>query len=129
VQRRRQIGRTLGWANLAQWLAILLVAVVCNHLGRVDLIVPLVTGVVGFHLFPLGRVLRSSLHIVTGIAFLAWAAACLLGLPAGRWPSTGALGTGCILWAAAAATLARTRELPAAARRAARGQEALRTKE
>ena len=77
-----------------------------------------ITAIVGLHMFPLARLFRYPLHNLTGGLLVAWAAVSVALVPVAEMQGTTALGTGMILWASAALTLAialRASQQPAAA--------------
>jgi hypothetical protein len=59
----------------------------------------------------MARLFRYPLHNLTGGLLVAWAAASAAFVPADQLQSISALGTGMILWASAAVTLARNIQL------------------
>jgi hypothetical protein len=100
------VGRAFGWVNAVQWIAV---GVVAFTLGRMhlDAYTPsAVAGIIGLHMFPLARLFRYPLHYLTGALLVVWAVASGVFLPVSEMQGTAALGTGIILWASAAVTLA-----------------------
>jgi len=99
-------GRAFMWINAIQWIAVFIVAFSFARFRIDAYTTSAITAIVGLHLFPLARLFRYPLHYLTGTLLLAWAAASAALLPVAEMQGTTALGTGAILWASAAVTLA-----------------------
>ena len=102
-----RVGRAFAWITAIEWAAVAAVAFACARLHWDPYLPSAVTVIVGLHLYPLARLFRNPLHYVTGTVLLVWAFAGAAAVPADRLQGIVALGTGAILWAAAAVTLAR----------------------
>jgi len=99
------MGRAFSWINAIQWIAVCIAAFSLAKLHLSVYVMNAITAIVGLHMFPLARLFRYPLHYLTGTALVAWSAASVLVAPADQLQSTTALGTGIILWLAAAVTL------------------------
>jgi hypothetical protein len=100
------IGRAFGWINAIQWTAVAIVAFAFARLHIDAYTTSAITAIVGLHMFPLARLFRYPLHYLTGAVLVSWAGASSAFVPVAEMQGTAALGTGFILWASAAATLA-----------------------
>ena len=99
------VGRAFGKVNAVQWIAVAAVAFAFSRL-HLDAYVPsAITAIVGLHMFPLARLFRYPMHNATGAALVAWAAFSAAVVPAEKMQGVAAMGTGLILWLAAALTL------------------------
>jgi hypothetical protein len=99
------IGKTFNRVNAAQWIAVFLVAFTFARLHMDAYLLSAITAIVGVHLFPLARLFRRKLHLVTGFAMVLWASITVLFVPVESMQSVTAIGTGMILWASAAISL------------------------
>jgi hypothetical protein len=106
VQDDPSMGRAFGWINAIQWTAVFIVAFSFAKFHIDAYTTSAITAIAGLHLFPLARLFRYPLHYLTGALLVAWAVASAALLPVPEMQGTTALGTGVILWASAAATLA-----------------------
>jgi len=97
--------RAFVWINAIQWTAIAVVAFSFARLHIDAFVICAITAIIGLHMFPLARLFRYPVHNITGTALVLWAAGSALYLPTAQMQGTTALGTGCILWLSAAATL------------------------
>ena len=77
----RRIGRLIGLASFAEVLAIVAGVRLLAHVGRPDLIVCLIAGVVGLHFLPLARWMPMPRYYLSGLTFVVAACAGVL-LPA-----------------------------------------------
>jgi hypothetical protein len=114
----RARGRAFAWINAIQWTAVAIVAFTFAKFHIDAYVMSAITAIVGLHMFPLARLFRYPLHNLTGGILMAWAAASVALVPVAEMQGTTALGTGIILWASAALTLAialRASQQPAAA--------------
>ena len=100
-----EVSRTFRRVNIAQWLAIAVVAFAFDRLHFDAYVVSAMTAIVGLHLFPLARLFRYPMHHATAIALVLWAGIGLLVVPADQLQGTTAIGTGTILWVSAAISL------------------------
>jgi hypothetical protein len=98
--------RVFIWTNMAQWAAISVVMFSFARLRIDAYLFCAVSAIVGLHLLPLARVLRYPMHYATGGLLIVWAALSAWLAPIDRMQGATTLGTGCILWASAAVTLA-----------------------
>jgi len=105
VARDPAIGRTFGRINAAQWIAGGLVAFSLARLHLDAYIPSAITAIVGIHLFPLAKLFRRKLHLVTGVVMVLWASLTVLAVPVEHMQGITAMGTGIILWASAAFSL------------------------
>lgn len=87
--------------NAGQWVLIFVVANVLNHIGRSELILPMIIFVVGAHFLPLAWLFVTRAHAVTGLALMGWSVAYSLWPGLGPASAIGALGAGLVLWLAA----------------------------
>jgi hypothetical protein len=101
-QHSRQFNRI----NIAQWIAISIVAYAFSRVHLDAYIPAVVTVIVGIHLFPLAKLFRYPMHNLTGVALVLWGSASVLAISKENLQGTTALGTGIILWVSAALTLA-----------------------
>ena len=93
----RRIGRLVGLASFAEVVAIVAGVQVLAHLGRPDLIVCLIAGVVGLHFLPLARWMPMPRYYLSGLALVVAAGVGVL-LPADyRIPSVAGAASA-ILW-------------------------------
>ena len=99
------IGRAFSWINAFQWIVVCIAVFTLAKLHLSVYVMNAITAIVGLHMFPLARLFRNKLHYATGTALVAWSAASVLVAPADQLQSTTALGTGVVLWLAAAVTL------------------------
>jgi hypothetical protein len=99
------MGRTFGRVNAAQWIAGAVVAFSFSRLHLDAYIPSAITAIVGIHLFPLAKLFRRKLHLVTGVVMVLWASVTVLAVPVEQLQGITALGTGIILWASAAISL------------------------
>lgn len=99
------VGRRFGWINAIQWIAIFLVFQICAHWHIQDYSLAAVTAIVGLHFFPLASLFRNPTHHATGAMLVVWSVAAVLILPRQSLFSITALGTGLLLWQAAAMAL------------------------
>jgi hypothetical protein len=99
------IARTFKWVNIVQWVAVGVVAFTLAKLRLDAYVMSAITAIVGIHLFPLARVFRYPMHYVNGAVLVAWAGASAVFVPTETMQSVAAMGTGAILWLAAAVTL------------------------
>lgn len=97
--------KAFGRINSIQYVAIGIVAFAFNHFHLDAYTLPAITAIVGLHMFPLAKLFRYPMHIVTGSVLTAWAAGSALCVPTEHLQGISAMGTGIILWASAAATL------------------------
>jgi hypothetical protein len=98
--------RQLFWrVNTIQWAAIVAAVILLNLIHKGNFLVPVITFIVGMHLFPLAKVFRYPAHNVTGTLLTAWATVLAATLPESMLPSVGAVGTAAILLGSAAYTL------------------------
>jgi hypothetical protein len=100
------VGRAFGKVNAAQWIAIAVVVLVLAWLHLSDYVMCAITAIVGLHMFPLARLFRYPPHYATGTLLVAWAVASAVIAPRNQVQGIAALGTGVILWLAAAIMLA-----------------------
>jgi hypothetical protein len=91
--------------NIIQWTGVVAAVILLNIFHLREFIVPAIATIVGFHLFPLARVFRYSVHYVTGTLLVLWSVGVVLAVPREKLPSLGALGTATILLVSAAYTL------------------------
>jgi hypothetical protein len=99
-------GRAFMGINAIQWIAVFIVAFSFARFHIDAYTTSAITAIAGLHLFPLARLFHYPLHYLTGALLVAWAAASAVLLPVAQMQGTTALGTGAILWASAAVTLA-----------------------
>jgi len=99
------MGRAFGWINAIQWIAICAVAVSFAKLHIDAYVMNAIAGIVGLHMFPLGRLFRYPMHYLTGILLVTWAGASIFLVPAEQLQGVACLGTGAILWLSAGITL------------------------
>ena len=97
--------RKFNCINIAQWIAVAIVAFSFVRLHIDAYVMCGITAVVGLHFFPLARLFRYALHYVTGSVLVTWAATSAILVPAEHLQGTSALGTGIILWVSAFTTL------------------------
>lgn len=100
-----KMGRAFGMINAIQWIAVAVAAFTFARLHIDAYVMGAITAIVGLHMFPLARLFRYPMHYVTGGVLLAWAAASCLLFSQDAMQGSTALGTGVILWLAAAVTL------------------------
>jgi hypothetical protein len=100
------VSRTFKWVNIAQWIAVAIVAFTLNRLNLDAYALSAITAIVGLHMFPLARVFHYSPHYVTGAVLVAWGVASGVLVPVSQMQGVTALGTGVVLWLSAAVTLA-----------------------
>jgi hypothetical protein len=98
-------GRIFNRINAAQWIAIAVVAFSFARLHLDAYVLSAITAIVGVHLFPLARLFRRKLHLVTGSLLVLWASVTVLAVPVEHMQGITALGTGIILWVSAAISL------------------------
>jgi drug/metabolite transporter (DMT)-like permease len=99
--------RMFYWIDGGQYVAIFLVLTTLNkrHLEVYD--VTAIAAIVAVHLFPLAWVFQNKMHYATGGTLLLWLTGTVFFVPAQQLQGMTALGTGVILWLAAAITLVR----------------------
>lgn len=102
TQEGRRRSRGFRLVNSAQWLVIVVVALVLANTGRGAWIVPAVVFVIGAHFLPLARLFDYPPHYATGSAMMLLAATYPFAAPSGPASSAGCLGAGIILWVSAA---------------------------
>ena len=105
IASEAEIKRTLRRVNTMQWVAIIATIVLLNVMQKVEYLAPVITFIVGMHLFPLATLFRYPAHNVTGSLLVLWAIANTATLSPQMMPSTGALGTATILLGSAAYTI------------------------
>jgi hypothetical protein len=98
-------GRIFAWVNLAQWIAVAIVAVSFARLHIDHYVINAITAIIGLHMLPLARLFRYTPHYLTGAVLVAWAVASMWLAPGENLQSVTAIGTGLLLWLSAAATL------------------------
>ena len=99
------VKRTFHRVNAIQWAAILTAILLLNLLHKVEYLAPVITFIVGMHLFPLATLFRYPAHNATGTLLVLWAIANTAILPPETMPSITALGTAAILLGSAASTI------------------------
>jgi len=87
--------------NVAQWVAIVMVAMLLSTLGHGSLVLPAVIFIIGLHFLPLAWLFGYAPHYVTGLSLMLLAAVYPVASHEGGGSSIGALGAGLILWASA----------------------------
>jgi hypothetical protein len=102
----KKIGRVFGIVNAVQWGAVAVVVFLLARLHLDAYVMSAITLIVGLHMFPLARLFRYKLHYATGAVLVAWGTASCLIFPRDTMQGATSLGTGAILWASAAVTLA-----------------------
>lgn len=102
------VQRTFNRVNAIQWVAAFIAIYTLKRLHLDAYSVSAIAVIVGLHLFPLARTFRNPLHYVTGALLVAWAIGTAALVPIDRLQGATALGTGVILWLAAAVALAAT---------------------
>lgn len=105
AERDRRIGRTFGWVNTIQGIAIFAAVVFFIVFKQPAYIVPAIAIIVGLHLFPLARLFQYHAHYVTGALLVVYSAGTVLLLSKEQIPGFGALGTAIILLGSATYTL------------------------
>jgi hypothetical protein len=93
------------------WIAVFLVFQILPRLGRGDLAIPIVALIVGLHFFPMPPLYRHAANLVTGALMAIWAILCLLLFDGDRRIGFASLGSGFLLWAAAAWALKTANQL------------------
>jgi hypothetical protein len=101
-----RIMKMFHWINAIQWVVCFVLATILGRLHLDAYIVPLISCIVGLHLFPLARLFRYPMHYATGTAMVLWAAGAMIVVPADHVQGITALGAGVILLSSAAVTLA-----------------------
>lgn len=99
------MGRAFGRINAIQWIAVFVVAFTFAKLHLDAYIMSAITLIVGLHMFPLARLFHYSMHNKTGAVLVAWSVLSTFIVPKDHLQGIAALGTGMILWIAAAITL------------------------
>lgn len=99
------MGRAFGRINAIQWIAVFVVAFALAKLHLDAYIMNAITLIVGLHMFPLARLFRYPMHNKTGAVLVAWSILSIFIAPKDNLQGIAALGTGIILWIAAAITL------------------------
>jgi len=107
----RRTGRIVGLASLGEGIAILVGVNLALHLGRSDLIVPIVAFLVGAHFVPLARFLPAPSYYATAIAMMALAVSALV-LPMPLRAAVIGIGCAAILWTTALHIVARLGRKP-----------------
>jgi hypothetical protein len=102
-----EMKRAFHRVNAMQWIAILASVVLFSLLQRQEFLVPVITFIVGLHLFPLARLFHYPAHNVTGSLLVLWAIAVVALFDGSAMPSIGAVGTAAILLGSAAWALVR----------------------
>jgi hypothetical protein len=100
------ISRAFKRVNLAQWIAVFIVASALHWLRLDAYVINAIAAIVGLHMFPLARLFRYPQHYATGAVLVAWAAMSGFLVPVEHLQGVTALGTGMILCLSAAVTLA-----------------------
>ena len=98
-------GRKFNRINIAQWIAVAVVAFSFARLHIDAYVMCGITAIVGLHFLPLARLFHYGMHYVTGSVLVVWAAASAILVPAEHLQGTSALGTGIVLWVSAFTTL------------------------
>ena len=96
------VGRAFAWINAAEWIAVAATAYAFSRWHLNAYLMSAITAIVGLHMFPLGKIFHYTAHYRAGAVMLAWAVASVLLVPVEHLQSVTAIGTGCILWLAAA---------------------------
>ncbi len=91
--------------NGMQWGAIAAAVALLNLIHKGEFLVPVITFIVGMHLYPLAKVFRYPVHNVTATLLVVWATVLAATLPGSMLPSVGAVGTAAILLGSAAYTV------------------------
>jgi hypothetical protein len=91
--------------NSMQWAAIAAAVVLLNLIHKGEFLVPVITFIVGMHLYPLAKLFRYPAHNVTATLLVVWATVLAAMLPGPMLPSVGAVGTAAILLGSAAYTI------------------------
>ncbi|GAA3754207.1 hypothetical protein [Terriglobus aquaticus] len=105
-EQQARIRRIVIAINILEWVAV---ATACAVLMLVHLpeYIPTAAGIiVGLYLYPIAGALRAPLHTATATLLLGWNCVALATLSRWRQVSVGAAGTGGILLASSAVTLA-----------------------
>jgi len=100
-----KVGRAFAWINAAEWIAVGLTALALAKLRLDAYVMCAITAIVGLHMFPLGRLFHYPAHYRAGAIMVAWAVASAVLVPAEHLQGVSALGTGILLWSAAAVNL------------------------
>jgi hypothetical protein len=101
---KKQMMRTFGVVNVAEWVAIFGVVNLLANLHLNGWIIPAVVLIVGAHFIPLARIFQTRQHLKTGTAMMLCAAVAVL-LPVSVRDMVECVGAGVILWVSAAAAL------------------------
>jgi len=91
--------------NRVQWITIIAAVVLFNVLQKQEFLVPVITFIVGLHLFPLARIFEYPAYKVTGTLLVLWAIMVVTFLTRQALLSVGAIGTGVILLGSATCTV------------------------
>jgi len=101
-EQRRRDGRTFGFINAVQWVAIFVAFNLSQKLGHPDLGYPAALFVVGVHFFFMPPTYRYRANVVTGCTMVFWSILCPLLLRGDRMIAVVAFGAGVTLWLSAA---------------------------
>jgi hypothetical protein len=99
-------GRAFMAINAIQWIAVGIAGFTFARLHLDSYVICAITAIIGLHMFPLARLFRYPMHVVSGSVLVAWAALSALLVPADHLQGTAAIGTGIILILSAYVTLA-----------------------
>jgi len=100
------VGRAFAWINAAEWIAVGVTAFALAKLHLDAYVMCAITAIVGLHMFPLGRLFKYPAHYRAGAIMVLWAVASAVLVPLEHLQGVSALGTGILLWSAAAVNLA-----------------------
>ena len=101
----REINRAFLRVNMTQWLAIVAAIMLLNLVHKAEFLTPVITFIVGMHLFPLAKLFNYAAHNVTGTLLVLWSTVVAATLPGSMMPSICSVGTAAILLGSAAYTI------------------------
>lgn len=107
-EERRPVLRAFLVLLLAEVIAILLVLILAERMGRTDLMADWCALVVGLHFFPLARIFRAPQMVVIGAASTLWSLLCWALFRGNVLTIAVSVGTGVLFWARCVASLVRT---------------------
>jgi hypothetical protein len=111
----RRVGRAVGIASAFEGVAVPVAAVSLGSIGRYDLVMPAIAGIVALHFLPIAWAAHHVPYYVVAALMMALAAGSLLLPPAAVRTMVVGFGSGALLWILCGLTLARTARQSAAA--------------
>jgi hypothetical protein len=106
---RRSMVWAFFWVVVVEVVALVVVSVLANRLGRSDLATDWCAMVAGLHFLPLARIFRAPILLVLGVVMTLWCALCWVMFRSNALTIAVSVGMGLMLWAACVSVLLRAR--------------------